>query len=90
MPELWNKYGPTAARRPGKAGRQARPKTVTIDIHAHVDVPAAAELVAPHLDMATVPLFHFATPPSQALTQKQTADLAARREPAARGELPRD
>jgi len=79
MPEPWNKYGPTAARKHGKSGREARPKTVTIDIHAHVDVPAAAELVAPHLDMATVPLFHFATPSSQALTKKQAADILARR-----------
>ncbi|MGA8077915.1 MAG: amidohydrolase family protein [Xanthobacteraceae bacterium] len=79
MPELWNKYGSTAARKHGKSGREVRPKTVTIDIHAHVDVPAAAALVAPHLEMATIPLFHFATPASQALTQKQTADLAARR-----------
>ncbi len=79
MPELWNKYGPTAARKHGKSGRAVRPKTVTIDIHAHVDVPAAAAFVAPHLDMAAIPLFHFATPASQALTQKQTADLAARR-----------
>ena len=42
MPEQWNKYGPTAARKHGKPGREVRPKSVTIDIHAHVDVPAAA------------------------------------------------
>jgi aminocarboxymuconate-semialdehyde decarboxylase len=79
MTEQWNKYGPTGARKPGRPGREARPKSVTIDVHAHVDVPEAAEFVAPHLDMATVPLFHFATPRSQALTQKQTADLSKRR-----------
>ncbi len=62
MPELWNKYGPTAARKPGKPGREVRPKSVTVDIHAHVDVPEAAKFVAPHLDLATVPLAHFATP----------------------------
>ena len=54
MPELWNKYGPTAARQHGKPGREVRPKSVTIDIHAHVDVPEAAKFVAPHLDMKTV------------------------------------
>ncbi len=79
MPELWNKYGPTAARKPGKPGREVRPKSVTIDIHAHVDVPEAAKFVAPHLDMTTVPLAHFATAESKALTQKQAADIGARR-----------
>ena len=44
MPEQWNKYAPTAARRHGKPGREARPKSVTIDIHSHVAVPAAASI----------------------------------------------
>jgi aminocarboxymuconate-semialdehyde decarboxylase len=79
MPELWNKYGPTAARKPGRPGREVRPKSVTIDIHAHVDVPEAAKFVAPHLDIKTVPLAHFATPESKALTQKQAVDISARR-----------
>ena len=47
---LWNKYEPTAARKHGKPGREARPKSITIDIHSHVAVPAAAEFVKPHLD----------------------------------------
>jgi aminocarboxymuconate-semialdehyde decarboxylase len=80
MTEQWNKYGPTAARKHGKPGREVRPKSVTIDIHAHVDVQEAAKFVAPHLDMSTVPLAHFATPESKALTQKQAADIAARRD----------
>ena len=50
MPEQWNKYAPTAARRHGKPGRETRPKSVTIDIHSHVVVPAAAKFVEPHLD----------------------------------------
>src|SRR6202167_4645262 len=79
MTEQWNKYDKTAARRHGKPGREVRPKSVTIDIHAHVAVPEAAQFVAPHLDMATVPLAHFATPESKALTQKQEADIRARR-----------
>jgi aminocarboxymuconate-semialdehyde decarboxylase len=80
MTEQWNKYGPTAARKHVRPGREVRPKSVTIDIHAHVDVPAAAKFVAPHLDMSTIPLAHFATPESKALTQKQAADIAARRD----------
>src|SRR5437870_10314080 len=44
-------YGPTAARKHGKPGRELRPKSTTIDIHSHVGVPAAAAaLVKPHLD----------------------------------------
>ena len=79
MSEQWNKYDKTAARKHGKPGREVRPKSATIDIHAHVAVPEAAQFVAPHLDMATVPLAHFATPDSKALTQKQEADIRARR-----------
>jgi aminocarboxymuconate-semialdehyde decarboxylase len=80
MAQQWNKYGPTAARKHGRTGCEARPKSVTIDIHAHVDIPAAAKFVAPHLDMSTIPLAHFATPESKALTQKQAADISARRD----------
>jgi aminocarboxymuconate-semialdehyde decarboxylase len=80
MPELWNKYGPTAARRHGKSGREARPQSVTVDIHSHVAVPKAAKFVEPHFDLKTVALAHFATPDSQALTRKQEADIRARRD----------
>ena len=31
----WNKYERTAARKHGKSGRDARPKSTTIDIHSH-------------------------------------------------------
>ena len=78
MPEQWNKYAPTVARRHGKAGREIRPKTVTIDIHSHVAVPAAAKFVEPHLDWATVPLAHFANAETKALSEKQEADIRAR------------
>jgi len=37
----WNKYGPTAARRHGRPGREARPKSTTIDVHSHVGVRRA-------------------------------------------------
>jgi aminocarboxymuconate-semialdehyde decarboxylase len=80
MTEQWNKYGPTAARKHGKSGREVRPKSVTIDIHAHVAIPEAAKFVAPHLDMATIPLAHFATAETKALNQKQEADIGARRD----------
>ena len=47
-----NRYGPTAARKQGKPGREGRPKSTTIDIHSHVGVPAAAHIAQPHLDLA--------------------------------------
>ena len=75
----WNKYAPTAARTHGRPGRETRPKSITIDIHAHVGVPAAAEIVRPHLDLATVPLAHYADPATKALNLAQEADIVARR-----------
>jgi aminocarboxymuconate-semialdehyde decarboxylase len=78
MPEQWNKYAPTAARRHGRPGREARPNSVTIDIHSHVAVPAAAKFVEPHLDWATIPLARFADGETKALSQKQDADIRAR------------
>ncbi|HZF76857.1 MAG TPA: amidohydrolase family protein [Acetobacteraceae bacterium] len=77
MTEMWNSYGPTAARRHGRPGREMRPKGITIDIHAHVAVPEAAAFVRPHLDLSTIPLAHFATPETQALNRKQDEDRVA-------------
>ncbi|MDB5600677.1 MAG: amidohydrolase 2 [Xanthobacteraceae bacterium] len=71
----WNKYERTAARTHGRPGRESRPKTVTIDSHAHVAVPAAAEFVKPHLDWSTIPLAHFATAETKALGAKQEGDI---------------
>jgi aminocarboxymuconate-semialdehyde decarboxylase len=76
--DQWNKYTPTAARKHGKLGRQARPKSLTLDIHSHVAVPAAAAIAQPHLDISTVPLAHFATAEVKALNAKQEADRRTR------------
>ena len=76
--EKWNRYGPTAARQHGKPGREIRPKSTTIDIHAHAVVPAAAQLVQPHLDLSTIPLAHFSTPETRAVNQMQEADRRSR------------
>ncbi len=44
-----NRYGLTAARTHGLPGRESRPRGVTVvDVHSHVMVPAAADLVRPH------------------------------------------
>ena len=74
MTEDSNHYGHTAARPQGRPGREVRPASLTVDMHSHVMVPKAAELVAPHLDWSTIPLAHFATPATQALNRKQDAD----------------
>ncbi len=74
----WNKYAPTAARQHGKLGREVRPQSITIDIHSHVAVPAAAAFVKPHLDPMTNPLVLHATPETRALNQKQEQDIRER------------
>lgn len=78
MANDWNRYAPTAARPAGKPGRTTRPNSVTIDLHAHIAVPRAAEFVKPHLDLATIPLARYATPDSKALNIRQDADRASR------------
>jgi aminocarboxymuconate-semialdehyde decarboxylase len=78
MTAQWNKYANTAARTHGKPGREVRPKSTTIDIHAHAAVPEAAKLVAPHLDLSTIPLAHFASPESKALNASQETDIRSR------------
>ena len=79
MSEQWNKYDKTAARKHGKPGRELRPQSVTVDIHAHVGVPEAAKFVEPYLDWSTIPLAHFANAETKALNQKQEADIRATR-----------
>jgi aminocarboxymuconate-semialdehyde decarboxylase len=48
MAEPTNRYGLSAARSHGRPGREVRPASLTVDIHCHVLVPAAAAHVAPH------------------------------------------
>jgi aminocarboxymuconate-semialdehyde decarboxylase len=74
----WNKYEATAARKHGKPGRDIRPTSVTIDIHSHVAIPQAAAFAKPHLDLSTIPLAHFASVETKALSQKQEEDIRTR------------
>jgi aminocarboxymuconate-semialdehyde decarboxylase len=74
----WNKYEATAARKHGKPGRDIRPKSITLDIHSHVAIPQAAAFVKPHLDLSTIPLAHFASAETKALSQKQEEDIRTR------------
>jgi len=79
MAENWNRYGATAARTPAKKpGRETRPKSVTIDVHAHIAVPAADKPVRPHIDPSRIPFARHATPETRALNASQDADLLSR------------
>jgi aminocarboxymuconate-semialdehyde decarboxylase len=78
MTDIWNKYANTAARKHGKSGRETRPKGMTIDMHAHAAVPAAGKFVAPHLDLSTIPLAHFASQQTKKLNAKQEQDIRGR------------
>jgi aminocarboxymuconate-semialdehyde decarboxylase len=71
-------YGPTAARKHGRAGPDLRPASTTVDIHSHVAVPAAAALVKPHLDPKTIPLAHFATAETRQVNERQEAERRSR------------
>ena len=75
---IWNKYANTAAREHGTPGREARPKSLTVDMHAHVAVPRVMEIVTPHLKQSTDPLVAHSTPETQALMAKQAADIRTR------------
>jgi len=73
MSDIWNKYAPTQARAvPASSAR--RPRSGTIDIHSHMVVPAAADLVRPHLVRGG----DSAEPSTIALGAKQQADRISR------------
>jgi len=72
MAEPTNRYERTAAREHGKPGRELRPASMTIDMHAHMLVDAAAALVAPH--MPQDPRVKFYTEETRFLTRKQDED----------------
>jgi aminocarboxymuconate-semialdehyde decarboxylase len=78
MSEVWDRFGPTAARPHDKPGRTVRPSSTTIDVHSHVAVPEAASFVKPHLEIQSMPLMNFATADTRALNQQQDADRMSR------------
>lgn len=67
-----NRYDLTAARMHGRPGRETRPSGLTVDIHSHVLIPAAADYVRPHLTPdARAALY---TEETRILTRKQDED----------------
>ena len=67
-----NRYDLTAARAHGRPGRDTRPSSLTIDIHSHVLVPAAASYVRPHA--TPDPRASLYTEETRILTRTQDAD----------------
>ena len=72
MAEPYNHYRPTAARPQGTPGRETRPRSLTVDIHSHASVPAAAAIARPHLQPD--PRAKMLTEETQFLTRKQDSD----------------
>lgn len=72
MAEPWNRYTLTAARTHTLPGRELRPASVTIDMHAHTVVDEAAALVAGHIPPD--PRAQFFTEETRILTRKQDQD----------------
>jgi aminocarboxymuconate-semialdehyde decarboxylase len=70
--EPFNRYDLTSARQHGRPGREIRPKSLTVDIHSHAMVPAAADIARPHL--SPDPRAAFYTDETRALGRKQDAD----------------
>jgi aminocarboxymuconate-semialdehyde decarboxylase len=72
MADATNRYGLTAARKHGRPGRELRPSSTTIDMHAHMAVDAAASFAGPHVP--SDPRARFYTEETRTLTRKQDAD----------------
>jgi aminocarboxymuconate-semialdehyde decarboxylase len=67
-----NRYGLSAARTHGRPGREIRPSSLTVDIHSHVQVPAAAIYARPH--QTPDPRAKVYTEETRVLARKQDAD----------------
>jgi aminocarboxymuconate-semialdehyde decarboxylase len=66
-------YGSTAGRK-HMTGKPPRPKTVTVDLHAHMLIPEAADLVKPHLPQDHHPASRFTNPLTSEVSQRQMVD----------------
>ena len=72
----WNTFDLTAARTHGRPGREVRPRSLTLDAHAHIVVPEAAEMARPHLAANADHLTAFASPETKAVAALQARDRA--------------
>ena len=67
-----NRYGPTAAR--SHPETPARLSSTTVDIHAHVHIPAATEYMMPHVDPMRIAMVKHANDETRAVNRKQDED----------------
>lgn len=67
-----NRYGPTTGR--PFPDQTKRLKTKTVDIHAHVAVPAAAAYIQPHLVMTDIAMVRHSNDQTRAVNMQQDAD----------------
>jgi aminocarboxymuconate-semialdehyde decarboxylase len=70
-------YGPTAGRT-HMTGKPPRPKTVTVDLHNHMRIPAADDFVKPHLPAEGAnTAFRISNPKSQEIYRQRHAERVA-------------
>src|SRR6202012_1937918 len=72
MPDPNNRYDLTAARAHGRPGREIRPRSLTVDIHSHVQVRQAADYARP--PQKPDPRAAVYTEETRILTRKQDDD----------------
>lgn len=72
MGDAVNRYGPTSARpRPDSPGRL---DTTTVDSHAHVVIPAAAQYMVPHVNPARIAMVQHANAQTNMINGQQEKD----------------
>jgi len=67
-----NRYGPTSAR--PHPDSPARLSSTTVDIHAHVHIPAASAYMMPHVDPMQIAMVKHANDETRAVNTKQDND----------------
>lgn len=70
-----NRYGPAAAR--PAPGETRRLSSRTVDIHAHVNIPAAWDYMTPHFDASKIAMVRHSTDETRAINMAQTKDRTA-------------
>ena len=63
-------YGATAGRK-HMDGKPPRPKTVTVDLHNHMEIPAADAFIKPHLPAQENMNYRVSNPITTEITKKQ-------------------
>ncbi|WP_457940366.1 amidohydrolase family protein [Mesorhizobium sp. 10J20-29] len=75
--EVWNKYGPTAAREHSGEKSDRRYSAPITDMHAHVAIPAAGAFVGSRSDFRSTPLGMYSSEQTVAINKQQEGDVRA-------------